>query len=253
VLFGIAVVVFSITSWIATRYAQGYMIDVATWSFVRTGAIAISTNTSAKLFIDDVLVGQTSFLGNNAGKDRLAPGIHEVTIYKEGWSSWHKAVNVEAGRLTDFPSVLLLPLSEGFQGEARSESEQAFALARVASRSPITLEFSGDQYVTLAKGKLFDAPIASGSLLADHVLGIARGGSDRLLWWTNNEIWILWRSATNYQPLRVQGERSLIARFRTPIIRAGWYDAEHVVVDMGSAGMLIFETDMRGGQNVIRI
>ena len=254
VLFGIAVLVFAVVSWGATRYAQGYTLDLSTWSFVRTGAVSVSTNTPAKMFIDDILVGHTSFLGNNAGKDRLVPGRHEVNLVKDGWSPWHKTVEVEAGRLSDFPSVLLVSLSEEGRADAIARSEEVFAFAKLASSSPITLSFTDNQFATLSKGTLFDSPIASGSVLAEQVLGMARGGNDRLLWWTNNEIWIHWRSATNYQPLRIKDERALLARFRTPIVRVGWYDAEHVVVDMGKAGgVLILELDTRGGQNVIRI
>jgi hypothetical protein len=90
--------------------------------------------------------------------------------------------------------------------------------------------------------------------VAERVLGFSPADDgDRVLWWTRNELWILWDRDVGQQPVRTAGERLLLSRWTIPIVRAAWFrDREHVVVDLGTSGYRIVETDTRGGVNSIR-
>lgn len=264
ILFWIAVVLFGTASWVAVRYAQGYQYDFTAGRFVRTGAIAVSANTDARLFIDDRLIGSLSFLGRSAGQGRLNPGTHIIRLVRDGWSEWHKEALVEEGRLTEFPHVLLLPTDEdsleALRSEASSSLDGARTLADAPSPSPVPRglptpapEVVVDRWA-LRGTQLWEMDTASGSLIAERVLGFSPAdGNDRILWWTRNELWVLWDRAVDEQPAREEGERLLLSRWTTPIAGAAWFrDRDHIVVDLGALGYRVVETDTRGGVNSVR-
>ena len=252
-----AVAAFGLASWVVVKYAQGYVFDWSSNGFVRTGAIAVTVNTSASLFINDTKTGDTSFLGNRAGSDRLAPGIYAVRLVRNGYSVWRKTVEVREGMLTDFPTVLLLPTDEQLLGTLKSEASVSLAQARTLKNAPpkiLPQEVRVDDFV-LRGTQLLDMRTASGSLVAEGVLGMTVAkNTSRILWWTRNELWVLWLRNTDYQPFRVEDERQAITRFSVPILRAAWFrDNDHIVVDLGNSGYRVIETDARGGTNIIKI
>lgn len=255
-LFWVSVLVFGFACLIAVQYARGNIWDWNKNAFVPTGAVSVRVNVDAALFISDRLVGATSLIGNRVGKDRLAPGAYTVRLVRDGWSSWRKQVEVRAGLLTDFPAVMLLPLDEESVPALRTEASQSlqFVIRSVASRKNVPTPLPTQGY-TLVDTQLstVSAP-ASPSLIADHVLGfLLSDRADRILWWTRNEIWVRWLRSTDYQPLRAEGETQLITKFSTPVQGAAWFrDLEHIVVDLGSAGYRVVETDTRGGTNIAR-
>lgn len=109
IMFGIAVVVFVITSYTMVVYALGYKYDFTERQFVQTGSFRVVANTGAEVFINGRLNGTTSFLGNSFSKGRLLPRTYTVRLQREGYYPWQKNVIVEAGFFTDFPKVVLLP------------------------------------------------------------------------------------------------------------------------------------------------
>ncbi len=257
ILFWLAVVAFGLASWVVVKYAQGYVFDWRTNAFVRTGAIAVSVNTSASLFIDDIKTGDTSFLGDRVGSDRLAPGTYEVRLIRDGYSAWRKTAEVREGMLTDFPTVLLLPTDEQSLGTLKSEASVSLAESRTLKNAPpriLPLEVRVDDFV-LRGTQLLDMRTASGSLIAENVLGMTVAeNTSRILWWTHNELWVLWLRNTDYQPFRAEGERQAITRFSVPILRAAWFrDDDHIIVDLGNSGYRVIETDARGGANIIKL
>ncbi len=254
-LFWLAVVTFIFASWVVIRYAQGYAYDFSAGKFVRTGAIAVTVNTDAQLFIDDAKTGGTSFLGNRAGQEGLLPGSYALRVARDGYTSWHKTVIVEEGKLIDFPHVLILPTDDAdllaLKAEASRSLSNSAALAATASKSKLLRV--GD--FQLDEAHLLDMRPASPSLVADRVLGFSvTDDSSRLLWWSRNEIWVLWLNNTDQQPYRSEGERQAITRLSVPIIRAAWFrDHEHIVIDVGNESYRILETDGRGGTNIIKL
>lgn len=266
ILFWCAAVLFAVASWVAIRYAQGYAYDFSTNTFVRTGAIAVTVNTGASLSVDDRKVGDTSFIGNRAGTDGLLPGVYDVRLSRDGFSSWRKSVTVEEGKLTDFPHVILLPTDDesilALKAEASRSLGESLTL-RDATPTPsprpagasVSVKAVSDREFRLEGTTFLDVRTASPSVIAERVLGFHRasdGGS--VLWWSRNEIWVLWLRNTGDQPYRTEGDRQAVTRFSVPILGAAWFrDGYHVVADLGNASYRIIETDARGGTNIIKL
>lgn len=252
VLFWIAVIIFGFVTWVAIRYAQGYVFNFSTNSFVRTGALAVTVNTEATLFVNDREISTTSFLGHRAGADGLLPATYTLRVTRDGYSSWRKTAAVKEGELTDFPNVLILPTDDASQIELKQEASRSLGAARTLPRK--TKEIAIGNF-TLRGTQLLDMRTASASLIADGVLGVTpTSDTSRLLWWTRNELWVLWLRNTDYQPFRSENERQAITRFSVPIVRAAWFrDSDHIVVDLGGQTYRIIETDTRGGVNIIKI
>lgn len=237
-----AVLVFCIAAYIAIQYAQGYQFSFAERRFVRTGAITIDANDRADVLVQGEPAGDTSFLGNTFNMGALLPGTYPIRLEREGWSSWFKEIEVQEGLVTDFPHVLLLPLDEASASRSVGEIESALA---VTSPSPSPAPASP---YTLIKGALS----RDGQQVATGVLGYKESGDGaKLLWWTRNELWVLWLADTGYQPFRKAGEQETLTRLSSRIDRAAWWpDADHVVIKSGEKYYVV-ELDTRGGTNTI--
>lgn len=258
-LFVAAVLVFGIASYLAVRYAQGYVWDWDTGYFVRTGAVAVSVNTDAKLFIDDELVGSTSLLGHDVGKAHLTPGTYTLRLMKDGWSSWQKQATVTDGLLTQFPRVLLVPTDDDALMVLRQEAVGVLETSNTLSEAPTpkknaVAELTVGTFILRGATLIDFGQTASGSVLSTAVAGFSiTNDASRVLWWTAHDLWVMWTRGTDYQPYRAAGEQQIIAHWSSPILGAAWFrDDDHIVVDLGSAGYRIVETDTRGGLNVIR-
>lgn len=251
-MFWVAVIVFGLASWVVIKYAQGYVYDWSTHAFVRTGAIAATVNTSATMLLNGREVSTTSFIGNRAGADGLAPGAYTVKVTRDGYSTWQKTATVQEGVLTDFPSVMILPTDDASQIDLKAEASRSLAEAHTLPRRALQLTVNG---FTLKGTQLLDSRTASASFVAENVLGLTpTGDGSRILWWTHNELWVLWLNNTNSQPYRTEDERMAITRFSVPIVRAAWFrDDDHIVVDLGNRTYRIIETDTRGGTNIIKM
>ena len=250
ILFWAAVLIFGLASWIAVRYAQGYKYDFSASRFIRTGTISVTANTSAKVFIDDKLVGTLSYFGNHDGQSGLLPGRYDVRLVRDGYSAWSKTVQVQEGLVTDFSAVMLLPTDEASLPALRTEAAADFRT--------ITALPAGAKTVTGGIWQLRGTDlwridgVASGSPVARGVLGF-QALDDRVTWFSHNEVWVLWVRPTNDQPFRTAGQQELVTRWSVPILHAAWFrDHAHVVVDLGSQGFRVIETDTRGGTNIVR-
>lgn len=259
ILFWLAAFIFVFSSWAAIRYAQGYAYDFDSKTFVRTGAVAVTVSTSATLYIGELKAGDTSFIGNRAGKEGLLPGVYELRVAHDGYTTWRKSISVQEGQLTDFPHILILPTDDeailDLKAEASASLNNAFIFEEALMPTPRSSFGYRNGGFLLREGSLLDMRTGSSSLIAEHVLGFATSGDQqRLLWWTRNEIWVLWLSNTDQQPYRVEGERQAITRFSVRIARASWFrDNEHIVVDLGNESYRILEVDGRGGTNIINL
>ncbi|HXK36928.1 MAG TPA: hypothetical protein VJ553_05085 [Candidatus Paceibacterota bacterium] len=266
-LFWVAVVIFFAVAFITIRYAQGYVYDFDARRFVRTGAIAVSANTDAKLFVDDEFAGELSLVTHRAGKTRLEPGSHAVRLVRDGWSAWSKEVIVEEGFLTEFGHVLLLPTDDigiaALRDEASRSLSESLTLADATplpspsprpkgiTPTPLPRVDAGD-FMLLGTGLFLRDGTASGSFIADGVLGF-QADNDRVLWWTQNEVWVYFSRDTSDQPLHKAGDRELLGRWTSRVRGAAWFrDRYHLVIDLGTQGYRVLETDSRGGMNVVR-
>ena len=110
ILFGLAIVVFLVLSYLTIVFALGYKYDFSARSFVRMGSFRIVANTGADVMINGKLAGGTSFLGSTFSKTRLLPRNYAVSLKKNGYHPWQKSFAVSAGLFTDFPKVILVPV-----------------------------------------------------------------------------------------------------------------------------------------------
>jgi hypothetical protein len=108
------------------------------------------------------------------------------------------------------------------------------------STSVITNEFN--------RGRIHDRELGRG------VLGYQESkDSAKLLWWTRNEIIVMWLQDTSYQPFRLAGEIETITRISTSIARATWWpDNYHIAFRTGTHYRVV-ELDNRGGTNTIEL
>lgn len=235
ILFWLAVVVFGVSSFVIVRYAQGYRYDFTAKRFVLTGGVAVTANTDATLTVGDSVVGSLSLLSHRGGEDHLLPGSYSVRLDRDGYSTWRKEAVVQEGLLTDFPKVLLLSTDEADVPGLRDEASRSLAESTLVK--PKTASISGDGW----------------SMPATGILGYqVSSNGDRVLWWTRNELWVLWLKSTDYQPYHNPGDRELVTRWSVPITRAAWFRGnDHIVVDLSSSYRVI-ETDTRGGTNIVR-
>lgn len=278
-LFWFAVLVFGTASIVSVLYAQGYKYDFSQKVFVRTGAISVTANTSAQLAINDRLIGSSSFLSNRIGNNKLLPGTYSIRLIRDGYSSWHKTVLVQEGLLTDFPHALLLPMDDAALPDLKDEIIKAMTATHtladrtpiptpspVVSTSPTPRPRKTPTPIPIPKEIVADSYMLRGTMLyrinrdpvekiSDGVVGFAvTSDGSRLLWYTHDELWVMWLSNTDDQPFHVAGEREQITHFVVPIVRAAWFrGTNHIVVDLGVSGYRVVEIDTRGGVNITKI
>lgn len=262
-LFYSAVMVFVFFSYVAILYAQGYKYSFQENKFLRTGAIYIKANTSARVYLDDKFVGDTSFFGSSFSIGGLLPGQYTLRLARDDYSTWQKKVTVQEGYLVEFPKILILPESEEGKGPLIKELEalltpsptlvptQTPKLGLKTSPMP-SPKIEGPFYI---KNKiLYQNNKPEPEEIAKNVVGFSVSEDEsKITWWnTNNEVWIRWLEGSGHQPYQKKDDLELITRFSTRIKNIAWYeDDSHIVVE--SLGYKIVEVDKRGGINIIKI
>ncbi|MBI2674586.1 MAG: PEGA domain-containing protein [Candidatus Yanofskybacteria bacterium] len=246
-LFYSAVVVFLVLSYVIILYAQGYKYSFSDNRFFRTGAVYLKTNASADVYLDDRLLGNTSFFNNSYRLEGLLPGRYAIRVQKNDYSTWEKSVNVDEGFVTEFSKILLLPRSDE---EIEKLDEE---LALLLPSTPLTA--SESRPFTLNKGELSIVSEKDGArtfeTLSTGVKGVALSkDKSKLAWWTANEVWMTWIHDADYQPYRKAGDKELITRYAISIKDIAWFrDNDHLVIDTGYFNVL--EIDTRGGINIV--
>ncbi len=207
-------------SYVVILYAQGYKYSFSEGKFFRTGAISLKVNTDVKVFLDDELEGRTSFFGNSFSIDRLLPGRYKLSVQKDDYSSWQKTVTVEEGLVIDFPQIMLLP-EEG--EEEQKLFDEVYLLfkeiepiatieptptPRKNSPSPSPKLTQTPYVLNVKTNKLYQNNDQGLEEIALNVKGFrVSDNENKLAWWTNNEIWIMWLDDTNYQPFYKKGDK----------------------------------------------
>lgn len=273
VLFYSAVAVFLILSYIIILYAQGYKYSFSENRFFKTGAIYLKVNTGADVYLNDKLLGNTSFFNNSYRIEGLLPDDYVIRAQKSDYSTWQKLADVDEGFVNEFSKILLLPQDEKgleeldkeialiflpIQSERSSGTESRIldspAPTSVGGRigTTPTEPFAIKKGVLSTTGEEPDLPAQAGKI-AENVKGfILSKDKNKLAWWTANEVWVMWLNDANYQPYHKKGDKELITRFSTQIKKAAWFrDEDHLIVD--SNGYKILEIDTRGGINIIEI
>lgn len=270
ILFAIAVLIFLFIGYIAILYAQGYKYSLNKGRFIRTGAIYLKSNTNARIYIDDKLVGETSFLGNTFSKSGLLPKQYTIRLTRDGYTSWQKKIIVQEGFVSDFSNILIVPESEeeitGIVAEVDSffYSTPISSLSIALSKSPtpksaktLSLGPMSSPEPYYIKNKVLyrnQGTTNQPEIIVKNVSGfILDDDNEQIAWWNeNNELWAMWLKVTDDQPRHKQGDVELITRFSTRIKNIAWFrSSHHIAVD--SLGYKIVELDTRGGINIIKL
>ena len=253
-LFYSAIAVFLIASYAIILYVQGYKYSFSEDRFFRTGAIYLKTNTGADVYLDDKLPGNTSFFNNSYRLEGLLPGRYTIRVQKNNYSTWQKQVIVDEGFVSEFSKILLLPKA----GEELEDLDKEIALtlsqpSSVASPSIAFVLKKGA--LSALSQELIDKNQNKNRLekIADNVKGFEISeDKNKLVWWTANEVWVMWLGDANYQPYHKTGDKELITRYSIPIKKAAWFrDNDHLLVDTGYFN--IIEIDTRGGINIVTL
>lgn len=271
ILFYSAVAVFLVLSYVVILYAQGYKYSFSENRFFKTGAVYLKVNTDADVYLNDKLLGNTSFFGNSYRIEGLLPRKYTIKIQKDNYSSWQKLVTVDEGFVSEFSKILVLPEDEEGIQELDEEIALLFPTETPLKRghSPKTALFSiptsASEPFIIKKGVLFTVskevlgedshakPETSAVKIADNVRGfVLSKDKNKLVWWTANEVWVMWLNDAHYQPYHKKGDKELITRFSTQIKKVVWFrDEDHLIMD--SSGYKILEIDTRGGINIIEV
>jgi len=279
-LFYTAVAFFLSLSYFILLYAQGYKYSFTEAKFLRTGAIALKTNESAKVYLNDQLQGETSFLNNAYSVSSLMPLRYKVSVIKDGYAPWVKTVNVEEGFVVDFPKIMLLPEEKEAEEALFHEVDLLFSsLTPVPtltpsptpsrskakpSVSPSAAQAISQPYVLDSKSNILYQNTPDGlEKIADNVKGFRLSeNNNKIAWWTLNELWVMWLNNTDYQPYYLKGEKELITRFQTTIQNGSWFrDEDHVILELEQRDAnnrpyivyRIIEIDTRGGVNIVEL
>ncbi|OGN08201.1 MAG: hypothetical protein A3J46_01005 [Candidatus Yanofskybacteria bacterium RIFCSPHIGHO2_02_FULL_41_11] len=279
-LFCSAVVIFLILSYVIILYAQGYKYSFFENKFFKTGAIYLKVNTDADVYLNDKLLGDTSFFNNSYRIEGLLPGKYAIKIRKNYYSTWQKQVTVDEGFVSEFSKIFLMPKD----GDNVEKLEDEVKLIFV-SPSPIPTSSSTVQPVEpfiIKKGVLSAIGEDSSEedrnkpeIIAENVKGyVLSKNKNKLAWWTANELWVIWLNDASYQPYHKKGDKELITRFSTSIKKVVWFrDEDHLIIDSGlsthststqggeqgrttspgQAGYKILEIDTRGGINIVEV
>ena len=253
VLFYSATAVFLILSYVIILYAQGYKYSFSDNRFYRTGAIYLKTNTSADVYLDDKLLGNTSFFNNSYRLEGLLPDRYAVRVQKDGHSTWQKSVVVDEGFVSEFSKIVLIDQTNEGLETLDEEIELLFAPAPTPAVASASRPFILKRGILSTTAKESSNKTDKPEKIAENVKGyIFSKDKNKLAWWTANEVWVMWLNDANYQPYHKKSDKELITRFSTQIKKAAWFrDEDHLIVD--SNGYKVLEIDTRGGINIFEV
>lgn len=91
-------------------YSIGMFVDIRSRTLTPTGGIFIKTNvTGAKIFLNNALAKENSFLSRGALLNDVAQGAYTLRVEKEKYRSWQKKVEVTNGLVSEYRNIFLIP------------------------------------------------------------------------------------------------------------------------------------------------
>ncbi len=109
-VFYLAVFLFFVIVPLVIFYSLGYNVDVKNRNLFRTGGIFVKTNqTGFRLFINNQLSKESSFISYGTLVTGLKPDLYSVRIEKEGFRPWLRFIHVEAESVSEFRYIFLIP------------------------------------------------------------------------------------------------------------------------------------------------
>lgn len=252
------VFLFVLIAFAVVIFALGYKYDFVQNKFIKTGSLEIKLNTSAEVYINDELIGDTSFLSNSFSKGRLLPRSYRVRVEKDGYQTWQKLVKIEAGFLTSFPRAILV---------AENLEETMVASTSIKNITVRKFDFGGGFAVIGNKQKLESINLKTGEIQelklitptptpspqnAEPVENISPD-EKTIAWFSEYEAWVKWIKDANYQPYKLAGDTEFITRFSQKIEDIQWYkNSGYLIISVGGFLKLV-EVDDRDGINIFDI
>ena len=142
--------------------------------------------------------------------------------------------------------------SEPISSQPLASSTQSYKLA-ISPEQTAVFETGGKLYLFEKDSKVFN-------LLAKNVKGVEfSSDNEKLLWWTDNEIWVMWLKDVFSQPYRKAGDKEIIMSSPNKIIQAIWFTKtnEHIIYSLAGqndqAQIKITELDSRDQRNTFDI
>lgn len=246
-IFWIFVFLFILASIITTLFAQGWRFNFETLRVVKTGSIFVKTIISGtKLYINDEYIGSTSGILNYSKLiNNLTPKNYNLFIYKEGYYPWNKIVEIKSGLVTEFLYIALLPL-ELKKIKITELPRQIVSDFRVSNE---TIKIINNKKTGNANFYDFD-----GKLTPDNAFETATStelispDKNKKLYVLNNKILIDYINNVKEEPLKIMGEKEVVAESESPVLFLNWFkDSEHIIWFAGSE-LIITERDNRGGK-----
>jgi hypothetical protein len=256
----VSIAAFFVLSFITVTYALGYKYDLIKNQFIKTGSLGITANTSGEIYLNNKLVGTTSFIGNKFSIRRLLPRTYDLRLQNEEYQSWQKLVKVEAGFFADFPKIVLVLKNPAEETIASDSLNFWGAQITYFDSKNNQFAFGNKQKIELINLKNGEKTMASQKEIAVILKGLSDSGKkskqiqspdeNKLIIFDGHEIKIKWLKNSDHQPYKNAGDTLLVTRFSQDIVSTQWYkDSEHIIADVG--GILKFiEIDTRGNVNI---
>jgi hypothetical protein len=119
-------------------YASGYRFSFSNSGVVSTGGIFVSLSPSGSAFsVDGKYVQSTGLFSNSFFEQDLTPGMHELSVARDGYMTWKKDILVKPNEVSEVNS-LLMPTDISWKHVLVD-----------ATTSTTTLGVSGDMYASI--------------------------------------------------------------------------------------------------------
>ena len=96
-------------------YSIGYRVDFENFAITETGGIYVRSNPArVDIFLDgEGVKNEAGLLNSGTLVDNLSPGLYSLDISMDGYSNWHKGVEITPGAVSVFDSIVLLKTGGG--------------------------------------------------------------------------------------------------------------------------------------------
>ncbi len=252
----LAIILFLLIAPTVIAYALGYSFDWQTKKPVLTGGFYLkSVPKKASIYVNDKIKGETpDFI------KRLVPKYYQVKIEKEGYHSWEKNLKIESQIVTEVKNIILIPKKPELKEEnifpLIEEPLHTFHLKN-------NILYEGDEQISLApledgeyeilvknnevallnNDLYLLSPSKTFETIIKNVSFAQFSENNRLLYLTNNEIWIYDFNSQS---------KELITRSSQEIKQAAWYLNEHIIFTTEEMARII-EIDSRDKRNIFNL
>jgi hypothetical protein len=235
-------------------YALGWRFVWDEGGITRTGGLFISSlpSTETKFFFDGIVRKETSILSHSLFLASVSPGIHQVRVERDGYSTWSKTIMVKPELVTEL-KALLVPHDPSVTALLRNQSlrhiiydaEQETVHVRDEANQWYRVDPENEIIVPAAAPHLRATPLR---LATTSFMGYEEDVSRRrLLWWNDHELWVRW----NEEPLPSYQSFPMEQILQTPyeIRNAAFYPRRDAVLVALSNAVMVLELDGRDKRN----